>query len=141
VRGRMRGEKDVLSKDAGGVEPLYGAVAATDGAAIVASEPTSGAKAVDADPRLTGLRLSVDRMRRELAGHPAVLADRDIAEEELAALDAMAADGVPELLRMRRSLLLIAGALGSVSALQPALRELRTAIDRCGEVTRQPGGG
>lgn len=61
------------------------------------------------DPRVTELRTAVSRLRRELAGHPAEFPDRGIAEDELAALDAMAAGGAPEIPRLRRSLLLIAG--------------------------------
>lgn len=72
------------------------------------------------DPRVTELRTAVSRLRRELAGHPAEFPDRAIAEEELAALDTMAVSGVPEIPRLRRSLLLIAGAIGSVSALAAA---------------------
>ncbi|MEK8173069.1 DUF5955 family protein [Streptomyces sp. M19] len=65
------------------------------------------------------LRAAVARLRRELAGHPVDLPDRDIAEDELAALDATVRAGRPDLARLHRSLLLVAGALGSVSALAP----------------------
>lgn len=51
----------------------------------------------DEDPRVTELRTAVARLRRELAGHPAEFPDRAIAEDELAALDAMAASGAPEI--------------------------------------------
>jgi hypothetical protein len=86
------------------------------------------------DPRAAELRAAVSRLRRELAGHPAEFPDRGIAEDELAALAAMVAAGAPEIPRMRRSLLLIAGAIGSVSALGPALMLLRNAVDLFGEV-------
>ncbi|MFI6858650.1 DUF5955 family protein [Streptomyces sp. NPDC050421] len=89
------------------------------------------------DPRVTELRTAVSRLRRELAGHPAEFPDRAIAEDELAALDAMAAGGAPEIPRLRRSLLLIAGAVGSVSALAPALRDVRIAVDLFGEPPRR----
>ncbi|MEU1468232.1 DUF5955 family protein [Streptomyces sp. NPDC005761] len=89
------------------------------------------------DPRVTELRTAVSRLRRELAGHPAEFPDRAIAEDELAALDAMAAGGAPEIPRLRRSLLLIAGAVGSVSALASALREVRIAVDLFGEPPRR----
>jgi hypothetical protein len=88
------------------------------------------------DPRVAELRTAVSRLRRELAGHPAEFPDRGIAEEELAALDAMAAGGSPEIPRLRRSLLLVAGAIGSVSALAPGLREVRIAIELFGEPPR-----
>lgn len=88
------------------------------------------------DPRVAELRTAVSRLRRELAGHPAEFPDRGIAEEELAALDAMAAGGRPEIPRLRRSLLLVAGAIGSVSALAPGLREVRIAIELFGEPPR-----
>ncbi|MGX6744944.1 DUF5955 family protein [Streptomyces peucetius] len=84
------------------------------------------------DPRAAELRAAVARLRRELAGHPADFSDRGIAEDELAVLAAMVAAGDPEIPRMRRSLLLIAGAIGSVSALSPALMQVRTAVDLFG---------
>ncbi|MFF0222131.1 DUF5955 family protein [Streptomyces sp. NPDC004629] len=87
----------------------------------------------DEDPRVTGLRTAVSRLRRELAAHPAEFRDRAIAEDELAALAAMISDGNPEIPRLRRSLLLIAGAIGSVSALSRGLAEVRAAVDLFGE--------
>ncbi|MFD4759478.1 DUF5955 family protein [Streptomyces sp. NPDC058439] len=90
----------------------------------------------DEDPSVAELRTAVSRLRRELAGHPAEFPDRGIAEDELAALDAMAISGAPEIPRLRRSLLLIAGAIGSVSALAAALRDVRVAVDLFGEPTR-----
>lgn len=89
------------------------------------------------DPRVTELRTAVSRLRRGLAGHPAEFPDRAVAEDELAALDAMAAGGAPEIPRLRRSLLLIAGAVGSVSALASALRDVRIAVDLFGEPPRR----
>ncbi|MFF7258895.1 DUF5955 family protein [Streptomyces sp. NPDC008159] len=85
------------------------------------------------DARVAGLRTAVSRLRRELAAHPAEFPDRGIAEDELAALAAMVVSGVPEVPRLRRSLLLIAGAIGSVSALARGLAEVRTAVDLFGE--------
>ncbi|MFF4016478.1 DUF5955 family protein [Streptomyces sp. NPDC001843] len=90
----------------------------------------------DEDPRVTGLRTAVSRLRRELAAHPVEFPDRAIAEDELAALAAMAAGGVPEIPRLRRSLLLIASAVGSVSALSRGLSEVRAAVDLFGEAPR-----
>ncbi|MEU8717402.1 MULTISPECIES: DUF5955 family protein [unclassified Streptomyces] len=87
----------------------------------------------DEDPRVAGLRTAVARLRRELAAHPAEFTDRAIAEDELAALAAMATGGLPEIPRLRRSLLLIAGAIGSVSALSRGLSEVRRAVDLFGE--------
>lgn len=84
------------------------------------------------DPRVDGLRSAVSRLRRELAGHRAEFADRGIAEDELAALDAMALSGAPEVRRLRRSLLLIAGSLGSVSALAEGLAGVRGAVELFG---------
>ncbi|MBN0044571.1 hypothetical protein JS756_10700 [Streptomyces actuosus] len=88
------------------------------------------------DPRVKELRSAVARLRRELAAHPAEFADRGIAEEELAALDAMAAGGVPRVPHLRRSLLLVAGAIGSVSALNRGLSQVRAAVDLFGEPSR-----
>ena len=90
----------------------------------------------DEDPRVAGLRTAVSRLRRELAAHPAEFPDRGIAEDELAALAAMTAGGAPEIRRLRRSLLLIAGAIGSVSALAPGLSDVRDAVDLFGDPPR-----
>ncbi|MEU6534606.1 DUF5955 family protein [Streptomyces sp. NPDC047000] len=86
----------------------------------------------DEDPRVAGLRTAVSRLRRELAAHPAEFPDRVIAEDELAALAAMTAGGSPEIPRLRSSLLLIAGAIGSVSALSRGLSDVRAAVDLFG---------
>ncbi|MFI6943777.1 DUF5955 family protein [Streptomyces sp. NPDC050418] len=88
------------------------------------------------DPRVSALRTAVARLRRELAAHPAEFPDRGIAEEELAALHAMALDGAPEAARLRRSLLLIAAAIGSVSALAVAVASVRDAVELFGEPGR-----
>ncbi|MGW0701774.1 DUF5955 family protein [Streptomyces sp. NPDC002867] len=86
------------------------------------------------EPRAAVLRAAVAQLRRELAGYRAEFGDRAIAEDELAVLAAMIAAGDPEIPRMRRSLLLIAGAIGSVSALSPALMQVRNAVDTFGDV-------
>ncbi|MFD9205819.1 DUF5955 family protein [Streptomyces sioyaensis] len=91
---------------------------------------------VEDDPRVHELRGAVARLRRQLAVLPGELMDRTAADDELAALDAMVSHGLPEVHRLRRSLLLIAGAVGSVSALSPALAEVREGIDRFGELPR-----
>ncbi|MEU4270812.1 DUF5955 family protein [Streptomyces sp. NPDC026092] len=91
----------------------------------------------DEDPRVAELRAAVSRLRRELAGHRAEFTDRGIAEDELAALDAMAVSGVPEVRRLRRSLLLIAGSIGSVSALANGLANVRQAVELFGEPPRE----
>jgi hypothetical protein len=93
----------------------------------------------DEDPRVAELRTAVSRLRRELAAHPAEFPDRGIAEDELAALAAMTVSGNPEIPRLRRSLLLIAGAIGSVSALSPGLTQVRDAVDLFGEQRRGQG--
>ncbi|WP_327432882.1 MULTISPECIES: DUF5955 family protein [unclassified Streptomyces] len=91
----------------------------------------------DEDPRVAELRTAVSRLRRELAAHPAEFPDRGIAEDELAALAAMAVSGIPEIPRLRRSLLLIAGAIGSVSALATSLGDVRSAVELFGEPPRR----
>ena len=83
------------------------------------------------------LRTAVSRLRRELATHPAEFPDRGIAEDELAALAAMAVSGMPEVPRLRRSLLLIAGSIGSVSALASGLADVRSAVEDFGEPPRR----
>ncbi|MEV6804718.1 DUF5955 family protein [Streptomyces sp. NPDC017248] len=90
----------------------------------------------DEDPRVTELRTAVSRLRRDLAALPADFPDRPIAEEELASLAALAADGLAEVPRLRGSLLLLAGALGSMSALARGLSEVRDAVDLFGEPLR-----
>ncbi|GAA3128372.1 DUF5955 family protein [Streptomyces rameus] len=79
------------------------------------------------------LRTAVSRLRRELAALPADFPDRAIAEDELAAMAAMAAGGLPEIPRLRSSLLLVAGAIGSVSALARGLRGVREAVELFGQ--------
>lgn len=91
----------------------------------------------DEDPRVAELRTAVSRLRRELAAHPAEFPDRGIAEDELAALAAMAVTGIPEIPRLRRSLLLIAAAIGSVSALATSLADVRSAVELFGEPPRR----
>ncbi|MEU9477431.1 DUF5955 family protein [Streptomyces sp. NPDC048191] len=86
----------------------------------------------DEDVRVAELRTAVSRLRRELAALPSDFPDRAIAEDELAALAAMASGGSPEIPRLRSSLLLIAGAIGSVSALAGGLGEVRQAVDLFG---------
>ncbi|KOX22475.1 MULTISPECIES: DUF5955 family protein [unclassified Streptomyces] len=84
------------------------------------------------DPRVTELRSAVSRLRRELAAYRAEFTDREIAEGELAALDAMVLGGAPEVRRLRRSLLIVAGCVGSVSALADALAGVRRAVELFG---------
>ncbi|WP_181793109.1 DUF5955 family protein [Streptomyces sp. WELS2] len=91
---------------------------------------------IDEDPGVAELRTAVSRLRRRLAALPADFPDRAIAEEELAALAAMAATGAPEIPRLRASLLLIAGAIGSMSALARGLSQVRAAVDLFGEPPR-----
>lgn len=91
----------------------------------------------DEDPRVAELRTAVSRLRRELAALPSEFPDRSIAEDELATLAAMVAGGAPETPRLRSSLLLIAGAIGSVSALARGLRDVRDAVDLFGEPTQR----
>ncbi|MET9163349.1 DUF5955 family protein [Streptomyces sp. XHT-2] len=84
------------------------------------------------DPRVTELRSAVARLRRQLAAHRADFRDRGIAEEALATLAGLAAADRPDIPMLRRSLLLVAGAIGSVSALGEGLRQLREAVDLFG---------
>ncbi|MCQ4201925.1 DUF5955 family protein [Streptomyces sp. NPDC060311] len=91
----------------------------------------------DEDVRVVALRTAVSRLRRQLALLPADFPDRGIAEDELADLAAMAGHGVPEAPRLRRSLLLVAGAIGSVSALRPGLTEVRHAVELFGDPPRR----
>ncbi|MFE5735057.1 DUF5955 family protein [Streptomyces sp. NPDC056528] len=92
------------------------------------------------DPRVAELRSAVSRLRRELASHRAEFADREIAEGELAALAAMALGGAPEVRRLRRSLLIVAGCVGSVSALAGALAGVRRAVELFGAPPERSAG-
>ncbi|MER6911929.1 DUF5955 family protein [Streptomyces sp. NPDC000594] len=102
----------------------------------VGQTPVTNSGTETKDPRMTALGVTVLRLRRELAGNPGRFPDRDIADRELVVLAAMATGGQPDIPRMRRSLLLIAGAIGSVSALGPALLQVRGAVDLFGEASR-----
>lgn len=83
------------------------------------------------------MRAAVDRLRRDLSGYRAPLADREVAERELALLDGMVSAGVPDDAALRNSLLLLAAAVGSVSALAPAVSQLCAAAELFG-VPRYP---
>ncbi|MGC9380082.1 DUF5955 family protein [Streptomyces sp. MH13] len=91
----------------------------------------------DEDVRVTALRTAVSRLRRQLALLPTDFPDRAVAEDELAGLAAMTDHGVPEVPRLHRSLLLIAGAIGSVSALSPGLTDVRHAVELFGAPPRR----
>ncbi|MFG3258401.1 DUF5955 family protein [Streptomyces sp. NPDC048172] len=88
------------------------------------------------DPRVETLRRAVTRLRAELDAHPADLRDRREAERELDALEAAARTGALDVETLRRALLLLTAALGSVSALTRPLGEVRSAIDLFGVAPR-----
>ncbi|QMV21301.1 hypothetical protein GQS52_05420 [Streptomyces sp. SCUT-3] len=83
-----------------------------------------------ADPRLAELRAAAQALRRELAGYRGDPADLRAAEEGLDAVDAHLLAGEPDGARLRGALLLLVGALGSVSALSGPVGDVRRAIDR-----------
>ncbi|MGH3314044.1 MAG: DUF5955 family protein [Streptomyces sp.] len=85
------------------------------------------------DPRVAELRAAVTRLRAELDDYPAQLRDRRTAEDELDTLAALVGTGAPPAAGLCRSLLLIAAAVGSVSALRAALADLRNAVELFGE--------
>ncbi|CAM5562027.1 MULTISPECIES: DUF5955 family protein [Streptomyces] len=89
------------------------------------------------DPRIEELRGATAQLHRRLAAHRTDFPDRAVAEEELAALGAMAREGTPDQGRLRRSLLVVAASLGSVSALATELTRLRAAVELFG--TGAPG--
>jgi hypothetical protein len=84
------------------------------------------------DPRVTALRAAIGRLGRELTAYPYRLPERQVALEELASLDARAAAGTLSVPGLRASLLVVAGALGSVSVLSASLRQVHRAIDLFG---------
>ncbi|MGI5348102.1 DUF5955 family protein [Streptomyces sp. CA-250714] len=89
-----------------------------------------------ADPRIEALSRAVHRMRRALDAHPAELHDRREAERELDALAASARSGAPVAEELRHSLLLLAAAVGSVSALARPLVGVREAVELFGSGPR-----
>ncbi|GAA3868041.1 DUF5955 family protein [Streptomyces sedi] len=93
---------------------------------------TRTAPAAGLDPRVTTLRAAVHRLRRELGGYRVALADREVAMERLSRLDELSLAGVPDVETLRQALLEIAAALGSVSALAPAVAEFRRALELFG---------
>jgi Family of unknown function (DUF5955) len=103
----------------------------TEQMAVRPPQPSVTRTATEA--RTETLRAAVSRLRRALAGYPVDLPDREIAEEQLVALGAMAASGTPEPARLRHSLLLVVSAMGSVSALAGPLAEVRSAVGLFGE--------
>ncbi|MBO8200208.1 hypothetical protein KBZ21_15055 [Streptomyces sp. A73] len=85
-----------------------------------------------ADPRIEALGRAVHRMRRALDAHPAELRDRREAERELDALAASVRSQAPVAEELRHSLLLLAAAVGSVSALALPLAAVREAVELFG---------
>jgi hypothetical protein len=86
--------------------------------------------ALGSAPGAAGLLGAVLRLRSELAAHRTPLPDRAVAEDELDALGRQAvSSSAPDTESLRHSLLLVASALGSVSALSAALTELRAAVE------------
>lgn len=81
------------------------------------------------------LRTAVARLERDLAAYRRALPDRAVAEDELAEL-ARQATGAPAPEQLRQALLLVAAALGSVSALAVPLAALREAVEQ--ELSRLP---
>ncbi|MFE6778999.1 DUF5955 family protein [Streptomyces sp. NPDC057702] len=88
------------------------------------------------DPKASELARAVSQLRCELAAYPVELPDRSVADEELRAVEAMVREGRAEVLLLRRSLLLIASSLGSVSALGPSVSAVKAAIDEFGAAPR-----
>ncbi|MDT0266340.1 DUF5955 family protein [Streptomyces sp. DSM 44915] len=84
------------------------------------------------DPRVTTLRAAVHRLHRELGGYRLALDDREVAERQLALLDELTVTGAPDEATLGQSLLVIAAALGSVSALAGAVAEFRRAVELFG---------
>ncbi|WP_346267914.1 MULTISPECIES: DUF5955 family protein [unclassified Streptomyces] len=81
-----------------------------------------------------GLHDAVAWLRRELAAYRPLLPDRAVAEDELDELAGQAARAgragmLPDSESLRHSLLLVAAALGSVSALTAPLDALREAVE------------
>ncbi|WP_307808219.1 DUF5955 family protein [Streptomyces oryzae] len=89
-----------------------------------------------ADPRIEALGRAVHRMRRALDAHPAELRDRREAERGLEALAASVRSGAPVAEELRHSLLLLAAAVGSVSALALPLAGVREAVELFGSGPR-----
>lgn len=121
IAGQARGTATVGNDHLGGVRPTTG-------------HGTPGDFVVE-EPRAESLLTAVTHLQRELAAYPNQLLDRTVAEDELVA---MAREHSAQVPRMRNSLLLIVGALGSVSALRPALTQLHQAINLYGVQALHP---
>lgn len=101
---------------------------------MTAGEAGAGRRARDAgpddtDPRVAALCAAAERLGSELSGYQAPLTDREVAERQLSELIRMATSGGPDGAALRGALLMIAAALGSVSALAPAVAALRAAVE------------
>ncbi|WP_329137812.1 DUF5955 family protein [Streptomyces sp. NBC_01476] len=109
------GETQVLDDDRSGMAARPGGDGAPGGAAV-------------------GLQDAVALLRRELAAYRPLLPDRAVAEDQLDQLAGQAATAARagillDTERLRHSLLLVAAALGSVSALAAPLDALREAVE------------
>ncbi len=105
------------------------------GETYVLDDDRSGASVrPEADDAAVAVQRAVDRLRHELAAYRPLLPDRAVAEDELDALAAqaatvMASGAPPDTERVHHSLLLVAAALGSVSALTEPLGDVRQAVE------------
>lgn len=95
---------------------------------------TAGRTAGQGVPGGGSLCEAVARLQRELRAYRPVLPDRAVAEDQLDALARQAAGLPPSLCFtttecLRHSLLLVAAAIGSVSALAGPLDSLREAVE------------
>jgi Family of unknown function (DUF5955) len=136
-RRERKGKSGSTRKEQGTAAPknmkFRNAVACAKGASAAPDPEESHERDGRREPRAVELAGAVARLRRELVKYPAEFTDRGVAEDELAALAAMIEAGTTEIARMRRSLLLIVGSIGSVSALSPALMEVRAAVEMFGD--------
>lgn len=96
---------------------------------VVGADRSASGVGVGAGGGGGALRTAVARLERDLAAYRPALPDRAVAEAELADL-ARQASGVPAPEQLRHSLLLVAAALGSVSALRAPLAALREAVEQ-----------
>ncbi|WP_240555465.1 DUF5955 family protein [Streptomyces albus] len=96
----------------------------------------SAGRGTKTDPRVVELGNAVRWTRRELDAYPADLRDRREAERVLDALAATARSGVPAPEELRDSLLVLAAAVGSVSALSRPLAAVRAAVELFGAAPR-----
>ncbi len=105
------------------------AFAPSASAAVTLAPPPRAPGARRGDPRIAELRAAAAWLRHEMDLHRVAPPDRGAAEAELLALERRVASGELTVPALRGSLLALAGALGSVSALAAPFSAFHRAVE------------